>query len=58
MWRKSIGRNWFAKFRPSNFDEYVTRSGRPYEADDDITKVLIDENRRIIAREITERLNL
>ncbi|XP_025264307.1 histone-lysine N-methyltransferase SETMAR-like [Camponotus floridanus] len=51
--------NWFAKFRPGNFDvEDVPRSGRPVEADEDTIKALIDANRRITTREIAERLNL
>jgi [histone H3]-lysine36 N-dimethyltransferase SETMAR len=51
--------NRFAKFRSGKFDvEDAPRSGRAVEADEDTIKVLIDENRRIITREIAERLNL
>ncbi|GFT80519.1 histone-lysine N-methyltransferase SETMAR [Trichonephila clavipes] len=51
--------NWFAKFRSGNFDvEDAPRSGRPFEADKDAIKALVDANRRITTREIRLRLNL
>ncbi|GFX50619.1 histone-lysine N-methyltransferase SETMAR [Trichonephila clavipes] len=51
--------NWFAKFRSGNFDvEDAPRSGRPFEADKDAIKALVDANRRITTREIGLRLNL
>lgn len=40
--------NWFAKFRPVNFDvKGAPRSGRPVKTDKDTIKALVDANRRI-----------
>ncbi|XP_046837279.1 histone-lysine N-methyltransferase SETMAR-like [Vespa crabro] len=47
------------KFRSGNFDvEDAPRSGKPVEADKDTIKALVDANRRITTREISESLNL
>lgn len=47
------------KFRSGNFDfKDAPWSGSPAEALEDTIKVLIDANRRITTREISEKLNL
>ncbi|EFN75615.1 Histone-lysine N-methyltransferase SETMAR, partial [Harpegnathos saltator] len=52
-------RNWFSKFRSGNFDlKDASHSGRSVEADEDQIKALVDANRHLITREVTERLNL
>ena len=51
--------NWFAKFRSGNFTlEDAPRPGKPFEANVDKIKSLIDASRRITTREIAERLHL
>lgn len=61
VWRRGIDRKpvpkLFAKFR-SDFDiADAPRSGQPVEPDEDITKLLIDANRRTTTREIANRFN-
>ena len=50
--------NWFARFRPGDFDlKNAPHSGRPTEVDDKI-KAMIENNGRSTTREITEKLNI
>ena len=58
VYGEDLCQNWFAKFRSGNFNlENAPRPGRPFEADVDKIKSLV-ANRRIITRQIAERLNL
>ncbi|EZA46977.1 Histone-lysine N-methyltransferase SETMAR [Ooceraea biroi] len=51
--------NSFTKFRSRDFNvKDAPRSGRPIEIHDDKMKALIDSNRRLTTREITENLNI
>ena len=51
--------NWFACFRPGDFDlKDAPCSGRPTEVDDDKIKAKIENNRRSTTREIAEKLNI
>ena len=51
--------NWFARFRSVDFDlKDAPRSGRPTEVDDDKIKAMVKHNRRSMAREIAEKLNI
>ena len=52
-----LEKKYNGKLRSGNFDLKDTpRSGRPVEANEESIKALIDANRRITTREITERL--
>ena len=51
--------NWFARFRPRDFDlKDAPRSGRPTELDDDKIKAMIENNRHSTTRQIAEKLNM
>lgn len=50
---------WYKKFRSGDFDLIdKPRSGRPLAFNDEVLKLLIDENPRITTREVAERFNV